>query len=106
MAYGDTFADYVPTMYEDLAGEIEADVRDYLSHEAQQLRTAGVASVTEKAIDGYPATAILDEVGDAGDSLVVMATHARSGIGRWVLGSVTDRVVRHSTGPVLVVRPE
>lgn len=106
MAYGDTFADYVPTMYEDLAGEIEADVRDYLSHEAQQLRAAGVKDVAEKAIDGYPATAILDEVGEAGDGLVVMATHARSGIGRWVLGSVTDRVVRHSTGPVLVVRPE
>ena len=106
MAYGDTFADYVPTMYEDLAGEIEADVRDYLSHEAQQLRKAGITEVVEKAVDGYPATAILDEVGEAGDSLVVMATHARGGIGRWVLGSVTDRVVRHSAGPVLVVRPE
>ena len=106
MAYGDTFADYVPTMYEDLAGEIEADVRDYLSHEAQQLRKAGVATVVEKAIDGYPATAILEEVGETGDSLVVMATHARSGIGRWVLGSVTDRVVRHGNGPVLIVRPE
>lgn len=106
MAYGDTFADYVPTMYEDLAGEIEEDVRDYLSFEAKQLQAAGITKVEEKAIDGYPATAILDEVGDTGDSLVVMATHARSGIGRWVLGSVTDRVVRHSAGPVLVVRPK
>ena len=105
MAYGDTFADYVPTMYDDLAGEIEADVRDYLSHEAQQLRDLGVADVSEKAVDGYAASAILDEVGDDGDALVVMATHGRAGIGRWVLGSVSDRVVRHSTGPVLVVRP-
>jgi nucleotide-binding universal stress UspA family protein len=105
MAYGDTFADYVPTMYEDLAGEIEADVKDYLSHEAEELRKAGITNVVEKAIDGYPATAILDEVGEAGDSLVVMATHARGGIGRLVLGSVTDRVVRHSSGPVLVVHP-
>lgn len=106
MAYGDTFADYVPTMYEDLAGEIEADVREYLSHEAKQVRAAGIADVEEKAIDGYPATAILDEVGESGGSLVVMATHARGGVGRWVLGSVTDRVVRHSNGPVLVVRPD
>ena len=105
MAYGDTFADYVPTMYEDLAGEIEADVKEFLSNEAKQVRSAGITDVDEKAIDGYPATAIIDEVGDEGDSLVVMATHARSGIGRWVLGSVTDRVVRHSTGPVLVVHP-
>jgi nucleotide-binding universal stress UspA family protein len=106
MAYGDTFADYVPTMYEDLAGEIETDVRQYLSHEAKQIRAAGVMDVVEKAVDGYPATAILDEVGETGDSLVVMATHARGGLGRVVLGSVTDRVVRNSHGPVLIVRPE
>jgi nucleotide-binding universal stress UspA family protein len=33
-----------------------------------------------------------------------MTTHGRSGIGRWLLGSVADRVVRHSRDPVLVVR--
>jgi nucleotide-binding universal stress UspA family protein len=105
MAYGDTFADYVPSMYENLADEIETDVQDYLAHEAQQLRAAGIADVAEKAVDGYAASAILDEVGDDGDAIVVMATHGRAGIGRWVLGSVADRVIRHSTGPVLVVRP-
>jgi len=36
--------------------------------------------------------------------LVAMCTHGRSGVGRWVLGSVTDRVVRHSGDPVLVMR--
>lgn len=105
MAYGDTFADYVPSMYEDLAGEIEADVRDHLSGQADELRKAGVSDVTEKSVDGYAGSAILDEVGDDGDKLVVMATHGRSGIGRWVLGSVADRVIRHSPGPVLVVPP-
>jgi nucleotide-binding universal stress UspA family protein len=105
MAYGDTFADYVPTMYENLADEIETDVQDFLDHEAQLIRAAGVADVAVKAVDGYAASAILDEVGDAGDSIVVMATHGRAGIGRWVLGSVADRVIRHSTGPVLVARP-
>jgi nucleotide-binding universal stress UspA family protein len=33
-----------------------------------------------------------------------MCTHGRSGVQRWVLGSVTEKVVRHATGPVLVVR--
>jgi nucleotide-binding universal stress UspA family protein len=32
-----------------------------------------------------------------------MTTHERSGIWRWLLGSVTDRIVRHSGDPVLVV---
>ena len=36
--------------------------------------------------------------------LVVMTTHGRSGVGRWVMGSITDRVVRGSGGLVLVVR--
>jgi len=35
---------------------------------------------------------------------VAMTTHGRSGAGRWILGSVTDRVVRESGDPVLVVR--
>ena len=33
-----------------------------------------------------------------------MTTHGRSGVGRMVLGSVTDRVIRHSNLPVLVIR--
>jgi nucleotide-binding universal stress UspA family protein len=33
-----------------------------------------------------------------------MTTHGRSGMGRWLMGSVADRVVRHSAGPVMVLR--
>ena len=105
LAYGDGFADYVPSVYDDLTAEIQTDVQDYLSHEAEEIKRMGISDVTEQGIDGYPASAILDEVGDHGDRIVVMATHGRAGIGRWVLGSVADRVVRHSPGPVLVVRP-
>ena len=38
------------------------------------------------------------------EALIAMCSHGRSGIGRWVLGSVTENVVRHSDAPVLVVR--
>lgn len=50
-----------------------------------------------------PAEAIVEMAG-AGSTMVVMTTHGRSGINRLVLGSVTDRVVRHANAPVLVVR--
>ncbi len=105
MAYGDAFADYVPTMYDDLTAEAEKDVREYLAFQAKCIREQGVTDVSVHTPDGYAATAILDEAGDTGENVVVMATHGRSGVGRWVLGSVADRVVRHSAGPVLVVRP-
>ena len=36
--------------------------------------------------------------------LIVMSTHGRSGLGRWVYGSVADRVLRHAEMPVLLVR--
>jgi len=36
--------------------------------------------------------------------LIAMCSHGRSGVKRWVLGSVTENVVRHSDDPVLVVR--
>jgi nucleotide-binding universal stress UspA family protein len=38
------------------------------------------------------------------DNLIAMCTPGRSGIGRWVLGSVAETVVRHSGDPVLVLR--
>ena len=50
-----------------------------------------------------PAEAIVEMAGSE-PTMIVMTTHGRSGINRLVLGSVTDRVVRHANVPVLVVR--
>jgi nucleotide-binding universal stress UspA family protein len=36
--------------------------------------------------------------------LIVMSTHGRSGLGRWVYGSIADRVLRYATVPVLLIR--
>jgi nucleotide-binding universal stress UspA family protein len=51
---------------------------------------------------GDPAQVIIDAAGT--DTLVVMATHGRSGLTRWALGSVADRVARHAAAAVLLVR--
>jgi nucleotide-binding universal stress UspA family protein len=50
--------------------------------------------------------AILQAAREVGADLIAMSTHGRSGLGRLVLGSVTDLVVRLSRVPVLVVRPQ
>ena len=39
------------------------------------------------------------------EAINLMATHGRGGLGRMVMGSVADRVVRHSSAPVLLIRP-
>ncbi|WP_458186779.1 universal stress protein [Haladaptatus sp. NG-WS-4] len=55
-------------------------------------------------LEGRPSDGILDYVGDHDIDLVVMATSGRSGVGRMLLGSVAERVVRKATIPVLLVR--
>ena len=66
---------------------------------------AGVEVVTE-VVDGSAHDAILSYVADNGIDLVVMGTHGRTGLDRYLLGSVTERVVRTSDVPVLTVRTE
>jgi nucleotide-binding universal stress UspA family protein len=53
---------------------------------------------------GNPAEKILEVCRRHDIDLVAMSTHGRSGIGRWLLGSVAEKVVRHSEKPVLLLR--
>jgi nucleotide-binding universal stress UspA family protein len=54
---------------------------------------------------GAPAEAIQEAVRDHHAALVVMATHGRSALGRLLVGSVAQAVVRHTAVPVMLVRP-
>ncbi len=53
---------------------------------------------------GGAAAGILDAVTNEKADLVAMTTHGRTGLSRWVLGSVAEKVIRHSSSPVLVLR--
>lgn len=54
--------------------------------------------------EGEPAGTILDYVDEVGADLIVAGTHGRSGVKRQLLGSVSERLVRHAECPVLTVR--
>jgi nucleotide-binding universal stress UspA family protein len=62
------------------------------------------AKVSGKVVVGSPAEEILRYADRNDIDLILMATHGRSGISRWVMGSVADRVLRSSRIPVLLVR--
>ncbi len=83
--------------------EAQRHSQSYLSRVREGLRSIGIAA-SVATLPGAPARAITDWAGREPDALVVMSTHGRGGINRLVLGSVTDRVVRHANTPVLVVR--
>ncbi|MCA9854611.1 MAG: universal stress protein, partial [Dehalococcoidia bacterium] len=56
--------------------------------------------------EGNPAEAIAEEAVRGGHDLVVMASHARRGLGRLLFGSVADEVIRRGRVPTLVVPDE
>lgn len=85
------------------AGEIEQwiDLRREYLHEIGELFEGLDVDVSVDI--GPPSIAILNAADDAqGESLIVMASHGRSGFQRLVLGSVTQRVIRRADCPVLV----
>src|SRR5690606_9370019 len=75
----------------------------YLADQAQALREAGL-NVTTTVMVGAPDARIAEVAQRRTDPLVVMATHGYSGVRRWALGSVADRVVHSTCAPVLLVR--
>lgn len=95
---------YVPD-YLELKDQIKDDADGYLSSRASLLRAAqGVADVSTVAVEGSAADAILSFARKTPDNLVAMSPYGRSGLQRWVLGSVTEKVVRRCEDPVLIVR--
>jgi len=93
---------YLPN-YEEMTQQVRAEAEAYLREKAEVLKGAGLAKVSVVVVEGSGAEQIIRYAREHHDALVAMSTHGRSGVGRWVLGSVTEKVVRHSDDPVLVV---
>jgi nucleotide-binding universal stress UspA family protein len=70
---------------------------------AERGREAGLPVETAVEV-GVPHRTILEYADEHGVDLVVMGTHGRTGLNRYLLGSVTEKVVRLSDVPVLTVR--
>ena len=74
-----------------------------LERVAAELGAAGVA-LTTNVRRGSPAEQIVAEAEERDADLIVMATHAYSGLRRWVHGSVADQLLHTTTTPLLLVR--
>lgn len=79
--------------------------KGYLSETQALLSNAGVSAQAE-VLMGSAAEEIVSYADENRVSLIVMATHGRSGIGRWVYGSVAERVLMGTSRPVFLVRPD
>lgn len=68
--------------------------------------TRGNVEVEGLTVEGDAADAILTTAHEKHADLIVMSTHGYSGLTRWVMGSVTERVIAHAPCPVLVIRAD
>jgi len=94
---------YLPN-YEELKNRVKEQAQDYLDKRIEAIKAEGVQTVSSVLIEGSGPNEIIDFARKSPNALITMCTHGRSGVKRWVLGSVTEKVVRHSGDPVLVMR--
>lgn len=79
---------------------------NYLNNKVEELRSQGYQVHAEIRQNEPVAEAILEVAAMEHIDGIVMSTHGRSGIDRWVFGSVAERVVHHATVPVLLIRAQ
>lgn len=93
-----------PTTPEQFAKSAEEEARKILDKAKQTADDAGVAADSDTVVNEVPYEAIIDACKRHDCDLIFMASHGRSGIAALLLGSETQKVLTHSTVPVLVFR--
>ncbi len=91
--------DLIPS---DMLRMLRARAGQQLEDQAAMLRDRGLL-VVSRVSNGHAAEAIIDQAERESVDLIVMATHGYSGIKRWALGSVADKVLHAATTPLLLV---
>lgn len=90
----------------DILDDLRAEGEAALENARERATEAGVESVRGSVTGGSPYRNILQYAEEQGVDLIVMGTHGRRGVDRYLLGSVTEKVVRTADCPVLTVRAE
>ncbi len=98
---GGSAAAFNYSMLGEMFSQESEDSQNYVAATQERLEGEGL-TVTSDVRVGPVAQGILDAI-EPGD-MIVMGSHGRSGIRRWVLGSVAEEVLRHSPVPVLMVK--
>jgi nucleotide-binding universal stress UspA family protein len=91
--------------HDEIRALFEASSEDPARDVLARAERAGVPAVEAVEV-GVPHEVVREYVTDHGVDLVVMGTHGRTGLGRTLLGSLTERVIRTVDAPVLTVRAD
>jgi len=83
--------------------KVVREAEEYLERIADELKTKGLKVDTHVRY-GNDAEEILEHANQNVIDMIAMTTHGRSGVKRFLLGSVAEKVIRYSTKPVILVR--
>ncbi len=100
VAVAHTFPGVDPT---DAEVKVVREAEDYLKTVEERLKSKGL-KVDSHVRYGNEAEEILDHAAMKDIDMLAMSTHGRSGVGRWLLGSVAEKILRHSPKPIFLVR--
>ncbi len=103
LGYGDLSS--TPLISEEISETEQTEAAAYLTRIAHLDLFAGITTTTE-VIVGQTASEILALAEQQSVNLLVLCSHGRTGLARWVLGSVAQQVIHHSRVPVLILREE
>ncbi|MBM9603368.1 universal stress protein [Desulfopila inferna] len=93
----------IPYTEEELA-KFKDEAKAYLERVSRRLQSTKIALACKVAVNENPAEAIIEAEKEVNADLIAMATHGRSGLSRFAIGSVADKVMRGGGVPVLMVR--
>ena len=82
------------------------EAEEYLSAVQARLASKGIRKVETSVWYGPPASAIVEAARVGNADLIVMTTHGRSGLGRLIMGSVAEAVLRGTSTPIMLLRAD
>ena len=103
--FGTLGSDYSQQVLDEVMTAQRDRIEKYLNEVGDELTSAGL-NVVKAVEDGQAADKIVDYAEAAEIDLIIMSTHGRGGVRRFLVGSVTDKVIRSTNLPVLVIHPE
>ena len=92
---------YEALFLDQLAEDATRRRREYLESSAQGFANG---KTNRRILKGNTESGIVEYAARNPDAMIAMATHGRSGLNRWLLGSVTEKVLRSTRNPLLLIR--
>ena len=98
------FVAFANNLYESAEQRAVSEAKKYLEWVSAKLKEEGIQAIV-RIVKGDAAHEILEYASQNNIDLIIMTTHGSSAMVRWFLGSVADKVLRHSSSAVLLVSP-